>query len=155
MLTMLLVGLWHGAKWTFVVWGGAHGVLLALGRLGSHAELRFSIYKAFGWVVTFLSVMLLWVPFRAESWGEMLLIFKRIFVYDGAPIGAVPEKTVLLRAGLAVGILGAIELVSSSHRICCHVKQSPLFAAVAVSFLLMGISLLGTFSEKAFIYFQF
>ncbi|WP_461208559.1 MBOAT family O-acyltransferase [Desulfocurvus sp. DL9XJH121] len=68
---MLLCGLWHGAGWTFVVWGGLHGLLLA----GNHLWRKLAAPKlpAMGaplaWALTFLAVTCGWVLFRAETWG--------------------------------------------------------------------------------------
>jgi hypothetical protein len=66
MLTMLLGGLWHGAAWTFVVWGGLHGLYLQV----NHAwrALRFpTLPRLVSWALTFLAVVVAWVVFRAES----------------------------------------------------------------------------------------
>jgi D-alanyl-lipoteichoic acid acyltransferase DltB (MBOAT superfamily) len=69
LITMLLGGLWHGANWTFVIWGGLHGIYLALNHalrsaLGDRPN-RFLQYA--GWPVTFLAVVIAWVFFRAHS----------------------------------------------------------------------------------------
>ena len=70
MLTMLLGGLWHGANWTFVIWGGLHGLYLSADRLlhGSQvpkdSRLPWKILKI---VATFHLVVLTWLFFRAES----------------------------------------------------------------------------------------
>lgn len=65
LITMVLCGLWHGANWTFVIWGGLHGVYLMINhgwrRLGVHCS------HTMGWIVTFLSTAMAWVWFRAES----------------------------------------------------------------------------------------
>jgi len=69
MITMLLGGLWHGAGWNFVVWGGLHG----LGLVVNHAWQRFAhprgraLPKAAAIALTLLFVVLAWVPFRAEN----------------------------------------------------------------------------------------
>jgi alginate O-acetyltransferase complex protein AlgI len=73
---MLLGGLWHGANWTFVVWGGVHGALLIANHAWSSISVsRTSIlasrpFRAIAVGVTFLAVTLAWVPFRAASVGE-------------------------------------------------------------------------------------
>ncbi len=64
-LTMLLGGLWHGASWTFVVWGAYHGVLLALTRLGASAWSRVDVLVRR--VMTFALVVVGWTVFRAPS----------------------------------------------------------------------------------------
>jgi D-alanyl-lipoteichoic acid acyltransferase DltB (MBOAT superfamily) len=79
MATMLLGGLWHGAGWTFVLWGGLHGLYLAI----NHAWQRLvpariaagRWYRKAAWATTFLVVVIAWVPFRAptmEGAGRML-----------------------------------------------------------------------------------
>lgn len=66
MLTMLLGGLWHGAGWTFVIWGGLHGLYLVLQQAWQRA---FGAARSHWWagVLTFLAVMLAWIFFRAPD----------------------------------------------------------------------------------------
>lgn len=77
MITMLLGGLWHGAAWTFVLWGGLHGMYLAVYRLIKERILGQEvkgfqdgswIMRFLGTLVTFHLVCLAWIPFRAPSW---------------------------------------------------------------------------------------
>jgi len=65
MITMLLGGLWHGASWTFVAWGGYHGLWLCLNRLFENEWQRFP--KRVAQCFTFLVVVIGWVLFRADS----------------------------------------------------------------------------------------
>lgn len=70
--TMLLGGLWHGAGWNFVIWGGLHGLYLSVNHLWrswrSHSDLADSIWhQKLGWLLTFIAVVVGWVFFRAES----------------------------------------------------------------------------------------
>ena len=67
-LSMLLIGLWHGAGWSFVLWGGTHGILLMI----NHQWRRLHIQLPDGlcWAMTFLCVTGCWVLFRAESFGQ-------------------------------------------------------------------------------------
>ncbi len=60
--TMLLCGLWHGAAWRFVLWGGLHGLYLVL-----HAHCRVTLPRALAQALTLLAVIVAWVPFRASS----------------------------------------------------------------------------------------
>ena len=79
MLTMLLGGLWHGASWNFVLWGGLHGSALAVHKwvLSYRKSCRIPvIHPIIGVGATFLFVSLAWVPFRARSFGDTLLMFK-------------------------------------------------------------------------------
>jgi D-alanyl-lipoteichoic acid acyltransferase DltB (MBOAT superfamily) len=79
MATMLLGGLWHGAGWTFILWGGLHGLYLAVNhawqRVVPAAVAAKGWYRRAAWSLTFLVVVIAWVPFRAptmEGAGRML-----------------------------------------------------------------------------------
>jgi alginate O-acetyltransferase complex protein AlgI len=81
-LTMLLGGLWHGANWTFALWGAFHGALLAIERvLGVKAGA--ARFRPLRWAATFLLVMLGWVMFRAESVGQAAAMYAAMFRFDG------------------------------------------------------------------------
>ena len=75
MITMLLGGLWHGAGWTFVIWGGLHGLYLIANHFWRHAKARLAIWpsdepwweRGLARAVTFFGVVLAWVFFRAET----------------------------------------------------------------------------------------
>jgi D-alanyl-lipoteichoic acid acyltransferase DltB (MBOAT superfamily) len=85
MATMLLGGLWHGAAWTFVVWGGLHGILLVVNHAWRAAVRRMAwhwtdtvVWSVAARGLTFVAVLLAWVPFRASDmataerlWGAM------------------------------------------------------------------------------------
>ena len=73
--TMALGGLWHGAGLTFVAWGVAHGVGLGAGVLWRRAGLTMPAWL--GWALTFIFVVLAWVPFRAASFDAMLASTRR------------------------------------------------------------------------------
>ena len=81
-LTMLIGGLWHGAAWKFVFWGGMHGVGLAVHKackpiLSKIPDNFVTIF--FSWLITFVYVSLLWVFFRAASFEDSVLIIGNIF----------------------------------------------------------------------------
>jgi D-alanyl-lipoteichoic acid acyltransferase DltB (MBOAT superfamily) len=82
MITMLLGGLWHGAGWTFVLWGGLHGLYLVVHRLWSLAvpparSPRAALaQRLFGWLVTMLAVVIAWVFFRAADLPTALGILR-------------------------------------------------------------------------------
>ena len=74
MLTMLIGGFWHGASWSFIIWGGLHGVALSI----AHASRQLLTNKLSGlfvllaaWVFTQFFVLITWIPFRAEQASDV------------------------------------------------------------------------------------
>jgi len=91
--TMLLGGLWHGANWTFVIWGGLHGLYLCANHLWQHlfggAERSVSkIERLFGILITFLAVVFAWVFFRAENVNNALTIMRGMLGMNGIGLPA-------------------------------------------------------------------
>jgi len=100
LVTMLLGGLWHGANWTFVIWGGYHGSLLSVTRLyGARIDRWNRTLRA---VLTFLLVLIGWVLFRASDLGMARGLFRRLF-WPSA--GLLPAGLLLVPALLAAGAL--------------------------------------------------
>lgn len=80
-ITMLLGGLWHGADWTFMVWGGLHGLFLA----ANHAWASLSpvrMPKVASRLLTFFVVLMLWVPFRAANWSSTARIWGTMLCWN-------------------------------------------------------------------------
>lgn len=86
MIVFFLTGLWHGAGWTFIVWGMAHGVLVAINHLWGSTSIARALrtsaipkvqmaYKLVSWGMTMFAVAALWVVFRADSWGTVKKFF--------------------------------------------------------------------------------
>jgi D-alanyl-lipoteichoic acid acyltransferase DltB (MBOAT superfamily) len=85
MITMLLGGLWHGASFKFIVWGGMHGVALALdkGKMELMKKFKINIHQYFlskvvGWIFTFHLVAFCWIFFRASSFDSALSMIQQI-----------------------------------------------------------------------------
>ena len=74
MVTMLLAGLWHGANWTFVIWGGYHGLLIVLNNIWSNLGRKLPLSLARG--LTFIAVLVGWVFFRSRSINHAFDILK-------------------------------------------------------------------------------
>jgi len=94
MITMLLGGLWHGAGWTFVVWGGLHGAYLVVNHLWRKTSWR--VPPIAGWAVTFLAVVVAWVFFRAQTLADAIVLLKGMGGLHGVAImGVLPFADVL------------------------------------------------------------
>jgi alginate O-acetyltransferase complex protein AlgI len=152
LLTMLLGGLWHGAAWTFVVWGGIHGLGLAIERaVGWRPHTRAQQW--FGRVLTFHVVCFAWVFFRADSFATAREVLVRLFTAWGQGSPLVTTSVVL---AISVGIAGqylrptAVTSVARGFERLSAVAQA---ACVAVA--LTVINTLGPTGVAPFIYFRF
>jgi len=87
-LTMLLGGIWHGAGWTFILWGSMHGVFLIINHLWQKFRTKYVAEilpraKTLAWLLTFCVVVVAWVVFRAETVGDSMNIIKGMFGLNG------------------------------------------------------------------------
>lgn len=76
-VSMLIIGLWHGAGWTFIIWGGLHGLFLVINHMWRNRNYQLPV--AIKWSMTFLCVVVCWVFFRAESVNDALQIISKMF----------------------------------------------------------------------------
>jgi len=156
-VTMVLVGLWHGAAWTFIVWGAYHGVLLVLHRLASAGknpwitDLGF-VGRPLGMVGMFHLTCLGWLFFRAQSLGQASDLGSLIVVHF-APGAAALQLSVTL-----LGYLSAAILLMAFHRLVqsSRVPRSAYVPLGAVVYgLLFYFTVLHGGVSDSFIYAQF
>jgi D-alanyl-lipoteichoic acid acyltransferase DltB (MBOAT superfamily) len=158
MLTMLIGGLWHGAAWTFVVWGGLHGAALA-GERWWRERRGAAAPRATGWplwrarILTFHFVCLAWIFFRSDSFASAWDMIEGLFTQWGRPSPLVTSGVLL---ALAVGI-GSQYLPARVPRILmARFSRLPVLAqATVLALALMLTSVLGPEGVAPFIYFQF
>jgi alginate O-acetyltransferase complex protein AlgI len=154
MITMLLGGLWHGANWTFVVWGGLHGLGLLVHRAWQHvrgfpsgAPMRYSLV---GNALTFAFVWFAWIFFRAPNFATAATVIGR-FAVPAAPNLMTVTNFALVMAFLTVThiLFYWIDLQAATARINPTVFACGYGAAVAVILPLVNVAV------QPFIYFQF
>ncbi len=153
MVTMLLGGLWHGAAWTFVLWGGLHGAALALNHQGRRFGLPMP--KPVGWVLTFTFVVAAFVIFRAASLAQAWHVLAPIAKLWSSPGGfaAISKETA---AALAIALTFALIWPRFPDAIGNYLLPR---RRVAIGLGLVGtalvITILGAESYAPFLYFQF
>jgi len=162
LLTMLLGGLWHGAAWTFVVWGAIHGVALAVHKLflrGGKPPERVQPANAsqwaravLAWIATMIVVYVAWVFFRAESFANAFDVLASIARMEGGfNAGAWSQ------VAIAVAILLLIDVpqyFTRNHTIKL-LWPWPMRGAVYALFVLILLAYSGRNEDVPFIYFQF
>lgn len=85
MLVFLVSGLWHGASWTFVLWGALNGALCIFDRLTE--KYRKHIHPALSWMITFCTVNILWILFQADSSLQWLECIRKILAFEKMSVG--------------------------------------------------------------------
>ena len=147
-VTMLLAGLWHGANWTFVVWGGVHGLALAIN--GAWARAALPMPKILGWALTLLFVMACWVLFRAPNFTTAATILRGMAGLEG--LGHVRlDHAAAFVIGTGIALIGPTSQEFALHRF------KPLRWAATVAAIALAVAILqsGTRTPSEFIYFQF
>jgi len=81
MATFIIGGIWHGAGWTFVFWGGLHGSALVIHRAWNRAGFKLSAWLA--WLITFNFINIAWIFFRAKEWGDATKILSGMLGLNG------------------------------------------------------------------------
>lgn len=157
MITMLLGGLWHGASWTFVAWGGLHGIYLVLERLlrqwlGRMPFVTTAPMRPVLALTTFLMVAVTYVFFRAETFGDAFTLLVLMFNGVDASLLALPQS---MRVIFLVGTLFVIHYAmrnSSLEALAARLSPVWRWAVPAAALIVLCVYRGG---ERAFIYFQF
>ena len=164
MISMGVCGLWHGAAWTFVIWGLWHGVLLISGEVlfpqkKKGRPIISNLSKYSGWVFTMAGVFIGWLIFRAESIGAIQRILKSVFMAPFLKPQLLRENQVIMVAAIflfafLVNLLKTLgwQGKMSSSRLWLEIRPlvMPLIYAVAVAIIIIADT-----GSKAFVYFQF
>jgi alginate O-acetyltransferase complex protein AlgI len=159
LLTMLLGGLWHGAAWTYVVWGGLHGLFLVSERLMKQAWGEFALWKSWPGrlmlgVLTYALVNITWVFFRAHDFPNAWRVL-------GAMLGLGEDGKPVLTTWLIVSAVVPLTAMLAIH---AYMRERDLHVEVArqpvalVGFVLGAMLFLIAATQggsSAFIYFQF
>lgn len=158
LLTMLLGGLWHGAAWTFVVWGGLHGLYLILQRSVAGYVGRMlpnAIAGFLAWLSVFCAVLLAWVFFRAQSFSDAFIVIKKVVTFDGMSPEGLLKKFYLAKGLFLIACVFFLEWLSFRVDFKSFGERSLVLNGVYVISCLIVISFAGMFGGGAFIYFQF
>lgn len=167
-ITFLLGGLWHGAAWTFVLWGAMHGCALIVHRTYSQIwQKQMPVF--IGWFLTFTFVNMAWVVFRAPTFERLDKFLDAFLGYNGLPI----SHNFMIAIGRIVGagqypftiyalfVLFSLILAitaKNSHEIIGHATNKPkiVTTSLAIFCLFFSIMVLLSKSEPSeFLYFQF
>ena len=160
-IVFLVSGFWHGANWTFLVWGAIHVLMYLPSFLGNtnrkylseKTSLR-SGHEVFGMVVTFTLVCAAWVFFRAANVTEAISYFGYVFSNFGTD--SIFLQSALPLWGILVLFL-TLEYHSQGEETLClaRIRLRPLRHIALGSFVLVSFLFAGAHADQSFIYFQF
>lgn len=172
-IVFLISGIWHGANWTFIVWGGVHGVANILDRIFKNYWNKMN--RLFKWVCTFGFINITWLIFRSESLIQAVILIKRMFCFESFTISTgliecfnLPELALLSSLIRPIGFLeqeingffmwlflGVSLVIVLKLKNLYEVKFKPTIvnAMVTVVFLLWSIVSLNGITT--FLYFNF
>lgn len=163
LVTFLISWLRHGAAWTYIIWWWLHGILLVFYRWSTTLRAKFFWKSSFSTFlalsITFFSVCLTWVFFRAWSLDQALYIIQWLF-WETGWVGTLLEGgrrtywSLLLAFGLII-ILMIVEYLDHHHDIKSTIQQTNRLARTWTGILILTIILLWIFDNQQFIYFQF
>ena len=156
MITFILAGLWHGASWGFVIWGTIHGVFVVSERmLGVRYDSSNRIVKLARSTVTFLFVMLAWLPFRAEGLDQLTYLVSQLINFSYSSLYLAFAENIftpgvfgivfLLCTDFIFGKSGVLKLNELNWRVCY----------VWAALICILIFFLGDAQSGEFLYFQF
>jgi alginate O-acetyltransferase complex protein AlgI len=169
LLVFLISGLWHGASWTFVIWGGIHGIYSLYER--ATEKYRIKLWKSVKlngtklqwtvqWTVTMGVVIFSWLLFRANSIDNVFIIFNNLFNIDllsPSAIYSAVTKTNIGRMRIYVVIFAILVLeltqIMQEKKMCLDITNENRL--LLMSFIIWFIGIFGSFGLQEFIYFQF
>ncbi len=164
LIVFIISGFWHGANWTFIVWGLLHGMLYVLyslvwpdsrrmaGQTPGGAAVIPSLWSLLQIALTFVLTSLTWVFFRAPSLGDSLLILRKIV----SEVATTPPSLTYKHAAVWIVILLAVEWIQRAHANPLHIERfsRPVRWSVYYAFAVI-IFMFAPLRYTPFIYFQF
>lgn len=172
MIVYMVSGLWHGANWTFILWGILFGIMNCLDRL--LGKRRKELHAVTRWTLFFLSSTILMVIFRSASLGEALWILKKMFSMSGGSIRPEMMEGLFIDFYRLIGFIpGVGALLGSISRFpvwvtlavlfflvlnvknCSRIRFKPSAGTAAITVILLGVSTLLLSGVTEFLYFNF
>jgi alginate O-acetyltransferase complex protein AlgI len=163
MIVFLISGLWHGANWTFIVWGAINGLYLIIASIIKQPKEK--LHKATGlayvqWIYSFIQILTTfilisfsWIFFRADSIQSAFTVIKKIF----GSLGHLYIQENIFYVLLGSGLLFLSEFVSEyyPHKKLFTKSSYAVVRCLSYSFIVIIILAFGVFDGGQFIYFQF
>lgn len=168
LLTFFLSGLWHGANWTFVIWGALHGCYLVIENITGSFQNRIATHfstdknsftnRAIRVTITMTMICFAWIFFRANSLADACNVVRKMFLINSSDLGiAIVGLPSFLRILLLLSILFTVDIMERKQPLQEIIVKQPLLVRwVTYITLFWAIIVAGVFGiQQEFIYFQF
>ncbi len=164
MLTMLLGGLWHGASWNFVIWGGLHGVYLAIHKLilGKKKPKTYFSYNGFSSLLVFVSkvfatyllVLFTWLFFRAKDFETIKIFTAKMIKWESSAFTMrfIQITSVFLIVAL---LLDFLMYYTKKHTYILNIKSQPIQLGILSAIFFVTLIYMFQSDPLPFVYFQF
>ena len=161
MITMLLGGLWHGASWNFVIWGGLHGLYLGIHKLtlgnrkiSTEKMNIISIKNILNVLITYFLVLFTWLFFRSTTWASTQLFFNKVIHWEASEYTLLFTSIVFSYAIITI-LLDILEYVSDRHTYILKIRSKGIIIGVLLAMLIVTFIYMFQADPLPFIYFQF
>jgi len=156
-LTWAIMGFWHGANWTFIVWGLFHAVCVMLYRIiQAPASALPKVIRAIGgWTITLPLMMLAWIPFRAKSVGTVFEMYGKLFSLDEWLYLGLRENTYLVSAFIFLLMILTYGIHEYSGKWLQKHRLLWFLGEAAIICVMLGMTFIFLRPINQFIYFQF
>lgn len=161
----LVSGLWHGANWTYVIWGALNGFYLVFAIVTEKLRKKLSEWLHLDKVpklnnllqilITFVLACIAWVFFRADSLESSLMILDKIFRFNGSLFIGAPAFMVYSLLGIVFLVIAEFKQEYFDDRLSFFHHPNWLVRKLSYTFIMFLILTIGVFDGGQFIYFQF
>jgi len=161
-IVFLLTGIWHGANWTFILWGVIFGIFIVFERLWFGNVLKKNKIKFLNWIYTFVVVILLWVLFRSKDLGSAMNYYKMLFSFQSAivPVNTFVSFQSVIACVFAVILMGPAQyltkyIITKKNIVMNQNKVTYIKCGIGLAIMIFSIYSLTVNSYNPFIYFNF
>ncbi len=152
----LVSGLWHGANWTFIIWGALHGFYLMMEIVIDRLVPSIKLPRSIRWILNFVLVAIAWIFFRASNFQTAKQILKNIYTFKPGPL-YIGNASYLVYSFFAILFLFAAEYNAEklNNRYAWLYSERKVLRWSAYLLLILTLLSIGVFNGGQFIYFQF
>jgi alginate O-acetyltransferase complex protein AlgI len=155
-IVFLISGLWHGANWTFIIWGSLHGLYLIVELLVDKFNIKWKMQRSFKWFFNFALVSIAWIFFRAHDIANAKQILYNIFSFKKGNL-YIGNAAFLVYGLLMIFFLMLADINTEkwNNKYSLIYHSNKVYRWIGYIFLVFAILLIGVFNGGQFIYFQF